>query len=250
LGVTQQAISVRLSHGNDSKTRKLSVLWTETERRWKAIFHLRTADSKTTEKRFFASDWRWEVDVLRQPQEEKNTTLSPVNRCHRSQHQHHGRTFMIRRWCSVSGGKRVLFTMSCWNWRFHYGDRYRLQLICLSRALRGKRPEYEQRHDKVILFHDNARPHVAKVVKKYLETLKWDVLPHPPYSPNIAPSDSGCSEGCSKSPVHFFRRNRKLTPKLDRLERRVIFSRWNSKIAWEMRKSSRQRWTILFIVLK
>jgi len=45
------------------------------------------------------------------------------------------------------------------------------------------------RYDKVILLHDNARPHVAKVVKKYLETLKWDVLPHPPYSPDIAPSD-------------------------------------------------------------
>jgi len=111
------------------------------------------------------------------------------------------------------------------------GDRYRLQLIRLSRALREKRPEYEQRHDKVILLRDNARPHVAKVVKKYLETLKWDVLPHPPYSPDIAPSDYCCSEGCSKSPVHFFRRNRKLTPKLDRLQRRVIFSRWNSKIA-------------------
>ncbi|EGI67992.1 Mariner Mos1 transposase, partial [Acromyrmex echinatior] len=41
----------------------------------------------------------------------------------------------------------------------------------------------------VIFLYDNARPHVAKVVKKYLETLKWDVLPHPPYSPNIAPSD-------------------------------------------------------------
>jgi len=39
-------------------------------------------------------------------------------------------------------------------------DRYRLQLIRLSRALRKKRPEYEQRHDKVILLHDNARPHV------------------------------------------------------------------------------------------
>jgi len=38
----------------------------------------------------------------------------------------------------------------------------------LSRALREKRPEYEQRHDKVILLHDNVRPHVAKVVKKYL----------------------------------------------------------------------------------
>ena len=56
-------------------------------------------------------------------------------------------------------------------------------------ALREKRPEYEQRHDKVILLHDNTRPHVAKVVKKYLETLKWDVLPHPPYSPDIASSD-------------------------------------------------------------
>jgi len=69
------------------------------------------------------------------------------------------------------------------------GDRYRLQLIRLSRALREKRPKYEQKHDKVILLHNNARPHVTKVIKKYLETLKWCVLPHPPYSPNISPSD-------------------------------------------------------------
>jgi len=47
----------------------------------------------------------------------------------------------------------------------------------LSRALREKRPEYEQRHDKVILLHNNARPHVAKVVKKYLETLKCFTTP-------------------------------------------------------------------------
>jgi len=69
------------------------------------------------------------------------------------------------------------------------GDRYRLQLMRLSRALKEKRPQYERRHDKIILQHDNARPHVAKVVKKYLETLKWEVLPHPPYSPDLAPSD-------------------------------------------------------------
>ncbi|KAG5327218.1 MOS1T transposase, partial [Pseudoatta argentina] len=69
------------------------------------------------------------------------------------------------------------------------GDRYRLQLVRLSRALKEKRPLYAQRHDKVILFHDNARPHVAKPVKTYLETLKWEVLPHPLYSPDIAPSD-------------------------------------------------------------
>ncbi|KAG5321251.1 MOS1T transposase, partial [Pseudoatta argentina] len=61
--------------------------------------------------------------------------------------------------------------------------------MCLSRALKEKRPLYAQRHDKVILLHDNARPHVAKPVKTYLETLKWEVLPHPPYSPDIAPSN-------------------------------------------------------------
>ena len=41
----------------------------------------------------------------------------------------------------------------------------------------------------MILQHDNARPHVAKTVKTYLETLKWEVLPHPLYSSDIAPSD-------------------------------------------------------------
>ena len=59
----------------------------------------------------------------------------------------------------------------------------------LSRALKDKRPQYNERHDKVILQHDNARPHVAKVVKTYLGTLKWEVLPHPPYSPDVAPSN-------------------------------------------------------------
>ena len=69
------------------------------------------------------------------------------------------------------------------------GERYRTQLMRLIRALREKRPQDEQRHVKVILQHDNARPHVAKPVKTYLETLKWEVLPHPPYSTDIAPSD-------------------------------------------------------------
>ena len=64
------------------------------------------------------------------------------------------------------------------------GDR--TQLMRLSRVLKDKRPQY---NGKVILQHDNARPYVAKVVKTYLETLKWEVLPHPPYSPDVAPSD-------------------------------------------------------------
>ncbi|UYV62510.1 hypothetical protein LAZ67_2000910 [Cordylochernes scorpioides] len=69
------------------------------------------------------------------------------------------------------------------------GERYQQQLMRLSRALKIKRPLYAKRHDKVIYQHDNARPHVAKIVKETLEALQWDVLPHPLYSPNIAPSD-------------------------------------------------------------
>ena len=48
----------------------------------------------------------------------------------------------------------------------------------LSRALREKRPQYEQRYEKVILQHDNARPHVAQPVKTYLEMLKFRSMAH------------------------------------------------------------------------
>jgi len=39
------------------------------------------------------------------------------------------------------------------------------------------------------LQHANARPPVAKSVKTYLEALKWEVLSHPLYFLDIAPSD-------------------------------------------------------------
>ncbi|EFN82363.1 Histone-lysine N-methyltransferase SETMAR, partial [Harpegnathos saltator] len=41
---------------------------------------------------------------------------------------------------------------------------------------------------KIILQHDNARPHVHKSVTNYLG-VNWEILPNPPYSPDIAPSD-------------------------------------------------------------
>ena len=68
-------------------------------------------------------------------------------------------------------------------------ERYQQKLMQLSRALQFKRPQYAKRHDKVIFQHDNAWPHVAKVVKETLKALNWNILSHPPYSPDIAPSD-------------------------------------------------------------
>ena len=69
------------------------------------------------------------------------------------------------------------------------GERYRTKLIRLKRAIAEKRPEYVNRHEAIIFHHDNVRPHVAIPVKNYLENSGWEVSPHPPYSPDPAPSN-------------------------------------------------------------
>ena len=61
--------------------------------------------------------------------------------------------------------------------------------IRLKRAKAEKRPEYATTHEAIIFHHDNARSHVAIPVKNYLKDSGWEVLPHPPYSPDLAPSD-------------------------------------------------------------
>lgn len=41
----------------------------------------------------------------------------------------------------------------------------------------------------VLLQHDNARPHTARATVATITDLKFECLPHPPYSPDLAPSD-------------------------------------------------------------
>lgn len=65
---------------------------------------------------------------------------------------------------------------------------YAHQLQRVQEALRQKRPALVNRKG-VILLDDNARPHVAKMTRHKIQELGWEVLPHPPYSPDLAPSD-------------------------------------------------------------
>lgn len=73
--------------------------------------------------------------------------------------------------------------------------------------------------------------YIAKVVKKNLETLKWNVLPHLPYSQDISGS--------------LFSQNSKIFHKFGSPQKSSHFSRWYSKIAWEMERSRGQLWIIL-----
>ena len=50
-------------------------------------------------------------------------------------------------------------------------ERYRKQMIKLDRVVKDKRPQYDRRHDNVILQHDNAVAHVAKTVQETLQVL-------------------------------------------------------------------------------
>ncbi|GBL73969.1 Histone-lysine N-methyltransferase SETMAR [Araneus ventricosus] len=41
----------------------------------------------------------------------------------------------------------------------------------------------------IVLLHDNARPHSAGVTQNPAQQFSWEQLDHPPYSPDLAPSD-------------------------------------------------------------
>ena len=56
----------------------------------------------------------------------------------------------------------------------------------LRPAIRKKRPELL---NDVIFHHDNAPPHRKREVIDILEKWGWEILPHPAYSPDLAPCD-------------------------------------------------------------
>jgi len=41
----------------------------------------------------------------------------------------------------------------------------------------------------IVLLHDNARPYTVARTAQLLQQFRWEVFDHPPYSPDLAPSD-------------------------------------------------------------
>lgn len=65
------------------------------------------------------------------------------------------------------------------------GERYRATLDRVQEAIKQKR----RWRGNVYFQQDNASSHTAKETKAKIKELGWKLLPHPPYSPDLAPSD-------------------------------------------------------------
>ena len=65
-------------------------------------------------------------------------------------------------------------------------DHYIATLTKLKARISGVRPE---KKISFLVQHDNARLRTSLKTMKHIVSLGWTVIPHPPYSPDLAPSD-------------------------------------------------------------
>ena len=67
------------------------------------------------------------------------------------------------------------------------GSYYEQVLRKLHAALAQNRPG--KLHRRILFHHDNAPTHSSKISRAVLREFRWEILSHPPYSPDLAPSD-------------------------------------------------------------
>jgi histone-lysine N-methyltransferase SETMAR len=67
------------------------------------------------------------------------------------------------------------------------GASYSSLLDHMKTELQEKRPQLA--HKKILFHHDNAPAHTYRAVAAKLMELGFQLVPHPPYSPDLAPSD-------------------------------------------------------------
>ncbi|GBN09647.1 hypothetical protein AVEN_225541-1 [Araneus ventricosus] len=107
-------------------------------------------------------------------------------------------------------------------------------LIQVRNAIREKRRNEFRR--KVVLFHqDNVRPHVSTMTGWTLYKLESDLIQHPPYSPDTAPSNFYLFHICSAifnsneeviNEAHLFLDSR--TPQFFAVGTEKLLKRWQT----------------------
>ena len=98
-------------------------------------------------------------------------------------------TFMVQRLCSTFGGtSSVWCIMSCWN-RVKPSQGISIERNWCIRAEHWRRNGHNTKRDTTRLSSSMTILGRMSLDRTYLKTLKWEVLPHSSYSPDVALSD-------------------------------------------------------------
>lgn len=97
----------------------------------------------------------------------------------------HMKKTMVTAWWSSQG---IIHYSSLKKGQTINAERYCAELERMNVKLKEKQPALVNRHG-VIVLHDNARPHVSTKTVDCINGLGYDVLSHPPYSPDLSPTD-------------------------------------------------------------
>lgn len=97
----------------------------------------------------------------------------------------HPKKVMVTVWWSTAGVIHYSF--------LNTGETITAETYCqeidkMHRKLQNLCPALVNRKGPILL-HDNARPHIAMPTLRKLQELKYETLPHPPYSPDLSPTD-------------------------------------------------------------
>lgn len=97
----------------------------------------------------------------------------------------HQRKVMVTVWWSMKGVVHYSFLRPG---ETITAEKYCSEIDDFHKKLKQKQPALVNRKGPILL-HDNARPHVSQKTVKKLNELGYEVLAHPPYSPDLSPTD-------------------------------------------------------------
>ena len=135
-------------------------------------------------KRIITGDEKWTVynNVMRKiswtKKDEPPQSTSKVNI--------NQKKIMLSVWWNYKGG--VYFELLPRNQTID-SNVYCCQLSKLNEGIKTKRPELASCKG-MMSHHDSARPHTSLITRQKLIELIWELMPHLPYSPDLASSDN------------------------------------------------------------